>query len=82
MTTFREYPPKITETSLSDKYATKLIGLWNIEGALMGGPFVTYAFLNTEGNRVYYLHGFVFAPGKDKRNYLRQVEAIIRSARY
>ncbi|MCB0754851.1 MAG: DUF4837 family protein [Flavobacteriales bacterium] len=82
MTTFKEYPPKLTETSIASNYASKLIGLWNIEGALMGGPFVSYAFLNAEGTRVYYLHGFVFAPGKDKRNYLRQVEAIIRSARF
>lgn len=82
LTTFMEYPPRLNETSIDSKYASKLTGLWNIEGALMGGPFVTYAFLNPEGNKVYYLHGFVFAPGKDKRNYLRQVEAIIRSARF
>jgi hypothetical protein len=82
LTTFMEYPPRFTETSINSKYASKLTGLWNIEGALMGGPFVTYAFLNSEGNSVYYLHGFVFAPGKNKRNYLRQVEAIIRSAKF
>lgn len=82
LTTFIEYPPRLTETAIANKYASKLTGLWNIEGALMGGPFVTYAFLNQEGNRVYYLHGFVFAPGKNKRNYLRQVEAIIRSAQF
>ena len=82
MTTYVEYPPQLSETSISGSYASKLVGLWNIEGALMGGPFVSYAFLNPEGNRVYYLHGFVFAPGKDKRNYLRQVDAIIRSAKF
>ena len=82
MTTYVEYPPMLSETSISGNYASKLVGLWNIEGALMGGPFVSYAFLNPEGNRVYYLHGFVFAPGKNKRNYLRQVDAIIRSAKF
>lgn len=82
MTTFTEYPPKIDDSSISDKYASKLTGLWNVEGALMGGPYNTYAFLNPAGNRVFYLHGFVFAPGKDKRNYLRQVDAILKSAHF
>ena len=80
MTTFTDYPPRFENNAISGQYAAKLVGLWNVEGALMGGPFNTYAFLNTEGNRVFYLHGFVFAPGKDKRNYLRQVDAILKSA--
>lgn len=82
MTTFVEYPPRISNSSIDNQYASNLVGLWNVEGALMGGPFNTYAFLNPEGNRVFYLHGFVFAPGKDKRNYLRQIDAIIRSAQF
>jgi len=82
MTTYLEYPPKIEDNAINDKYASKLVGLWNVEGALMGGPFVTYAFLNPAGDRVFYLHGFVFAPGKDKRNYLRQVDAILKSAHF
>lgn len=79
MTTYLEYPPLFEETVLADEYASSLKGLWNIEGALMGGPFVTYALLDKPRNRVIYLHGFVFAPGKNKRNYLRQVESIINS---
>lgn len=79
MQTYLEYPPIIKETSLADIYATKLTGLWRVEGALMGGPFVTYALLDESRNRVIYLCGFVFAPGKKKRNYLRQVDAIVGS---
>jgi hypothetical protein len=80
MTTYTEYPPQLSESVISDKYASRLVGLWNVEGALMGGPFVSYAFLDSSGKRVIYLHGFVFAPSKDKRNYLRQVDAILNSA--
>lgn len=82
MTTFMEYPPKVEESTNAGAYASKLVGLWNVEGALMGGPLVSYAFLDPTEKRVYYLHGFVFAPGKNKRNYLRQVEAIIKSAKF
>lgn len=77
MSTYTEYPPKFEATSIFGKYAAKLSGLWHIEGALMGGPFVSYAFLDETGKNVIYLHGFVFAPGKNKRNYLRQVGAIL-----
>ncbi len=82
MRTYMEYPPKIEDASIADQYASKLVGLWNVEGALMGGPFITYAFLNREGNRVIYLHGFVFAPGKQKRNYFRQIDAILKSTKF
>ena len=79
MSTFMEYPPRIKETSISGKYATKLTGLWHIERALMGGPFVSYAFLDPTEKTVFYIHGFVFSPGKKKRNYLRQLDAILNS---
>jgi len=79
MQTYTEYPLIISEATLAEVYATKLTGLWRVEGALMGGPFVTYALLEEDRNRVIYLCGFVFAPGKKKRNYLRQVDAIITS---
>ncbi|MCF8463687.1 MAG: DUF4837 family protein [Flavobacteriales bacterium] len=80
MSTVTEYPPRISETSINGKYASKLVGLWHIEHALMGGPFVSYSMLDASEKNVLHLHGFVFAPGKTKRNYLRQVDAIINSA--
>ena len=79
MSTYIDYPPRLEETSISGVYASKLTGLWNIERALMGGPFVSYAFLDPTEKTVFYVHGFVFAPGKKKRNYLRQVDAILNS---
>tara|TARA_R110002072_G_scaffold91892_1_gene204819 strand:- start:367 stop:1332 length:966 start_codon:yes stop_codon:yes gene_type:complete len=79
MSTYIDYPPRLEETSISGVYASKLTGLWNIERALMGGPFVSYAFLDPTEKTVFYIHGFVFAPGKKKRNYLRQVDAILNS---
>jgi hypothetical protein len=82
LTTYMDYPPVFSEAAIANKYASKLVGLWKVDGALMGGPFVAYAFLNPQEDRVYYLYGFVFAPGQDKRNYMRQVDAIMRSAQF
>lgn len=80
MTIFQEYPPKLEETTVGGKYASKLVGMWNVEGALMGGPFTSYALLDGTEKNVVYLHGFIYAPGKNKRNYIRQLDAIVNSA--
>ncbi|MBI1286971.1 MAG: DUF4837 family protein [Flavobacteriales bacterium] len=80
MSVYTDYPPLFEETSIGGRYASKLTGMWTVEGALMGGPFVSYATLNPTETRVIYLHGFVYAPGKNKRNYMRQVDAILNSA--
>ena len=45
----------------------------------MGGPFISDAFLSADGKNVIVIEGFVYAPKYDKRDYLRQVEAIIYS---
>jgi hypothetical protein len=75
------YPVQYTETELADRYASELRGLWDLEGGIMGGSFVCRALLDERFNRVIYVHTFLFAPGKDKRNYMRQLEAILASTR-
>ncbi len=43
----------------------------------MGGPFISLSTFDKERNRIVTVEGFVYAPKFDKRNYLRQVEAIL-----
>lgn len=82
MSVYTDYPPLFEETAIDGRYASKLVGMWTVEGALMGGPFVGYATLDPTETRVIYLHGFVYAPGKNKRNYVRQVDAILNSVTF
>lgn len=65
-------------------------GLWHMvgpdgEGNIvpygMGGPFVNYTFYDQESGRVYMIDGMVFAPGFDKREFLRQMEVIAHTFR-
>lgn len=65
--------------------AVELRGLWHMVGvhedgttysAGMGGPFLTYAFYDPASDRTYLLDGMVFAPNFEKREFLRQMEAI------
>jgi hypothetical protein len=69
-------------TRKDGNYAAETRGLWRVENDFMGGPFVNLAILDLLQNRVVVLDGYVYAPGKDKRNFLRQVEAMMYSARF
>ena len=67
--------------TLLGKYCGVLRGLWKVEGDMMGGPFVSYARLDKKNNRVVVAEGFVYAPETDKRNYIRRLEASLRTLR-
>ena len=56
-------------------------GLWTLEGGYMGGPFITYAFIDPETSRAVIVTGFVYAPRDDKRELLRQVETLMYTVR-
>jgi len=57
----------------------ELRGLWKVENDFMGGPFLSFVIKDNENNRIIALDGFVYAPQFDKRDYLRQLEAILNS---
>jgi len=54
-------------------------GLWTLEGGFMGGPFISYAYVDTAALKTVVVTGFVYAPKSDKRELLRQVEALMYS---
>lgn len=54
-------------------------GLWEMKNDMMGGPFVSYSQVDTLNNRVIVTEGFVYAPEKKKRLFIRQLEAAIQT---
>lgn len=79
MTTEVEMFPLFNEFMQNGRYFARLRGLWKVQNDFMGGPFVSHTTLDENRNRVVTVEGFVFAPGDRKRNFLRQVEAIIHT---
>jgi hypothetical protein len=47
----------------------------------MGGGFLSYTFVDEELGRLYYIEGFIYCPGKKKRAYIREIEAILKTFR-
>jgi hypothetical protein len=79
MTTYPDIPPIFREINFNDKYAMEARGLWRVQGDFMGGPFVNITFVDENKGRLVMIDGFVYAPKYDKRDYMRQVEALMHS---
>lgn len=71
--------PVSRPVNFNGRYAVETRGLWQVEHDFMGGPFVNYVFLDEQKNQIVMIDGFVYAPGKSKRDLLLQMEAIAYS---
>lgn len=78
-------PLETENINFLDRFGYETRGLWHMIGEDengnvvpygMGGPFLNYAFYDQTQGRLYMIDGMVFAPGFDKREFLRQLEVI------
>lgn len=83
MTTEREaVRPIVQELELNGQYVMQINGLWRVEGDYMGGAFVSYSFYDEKRNRVVTVEGNVFAPQFNKRDYIRELQAVISTIKF
>lgn len=57
----------------------ELRGLWASVRDKMGGPFYSFTMHSSDKTSCITVDGFVYAPQEQKRDYIREVEAIIKS---
>ena len=80
MSTDPIYTPSSQQISIRGKQILETRGLWEIKGQFMAGPFLNYRFeSNTNQDEYIMLDGFVYSPGSSKREYVFELEAIMRS---
>jgi hypothetical protein len=85
MVTERRIPACFSLLKYHDCYASELRTLWRMDGHPgyhLGGPFVSLSILDPAEPRIITVEGSVVAAGEDKRNYMRQLEAIAYSLRF
>ncbi|MEK9619404.1 MAG: DUF4837 family protein [Flavobacteriales bacterium] len=72
---------KTMDTSfyINDKYVKQIKGCWRMENDKMGGPFLSYSWLNSKKTKIITAQGYLYAPNFEKSKYLRELEAIIVS---
>jgi hypothetical protein len=75
------YAPSMFKTIIDNKPAYEVRGLWEMKGFTMAGPFITYAIEDKVNNRYLVADGYVYAPSLEKRDYIFELESIIKSVK-
>lgn len=76
------FPPAVYTKKFKGNYSTEIRSLWDVHGYAMGGPFISYTFVDTLANRMIVLDGYIKAPGKEKRDLMLHIEAIFSSFQF
>lgn len=79
MITEAAYSPYIFDLKLSDRKAYEVRGKWEVFGDFMAGPFLNYTLIDTQNNRLVVVEGFTYAPAVDKRDYMFELEAVLKT---
>ncbi|WP_339835505.1 DUF4837 family protein [uncultured Maribacter sp.] len=82
MITEKAFSPYVFPAEVSGKKAAEVRGIWEMSAYPMAGPFLTYIINDKENNRKLIIEGFVFAPATKKRDYMFELEAIIKSVQF
>lgn len=73
------YAPALFNTIIDNKPAYEVRGLWEMKGYTMAGPFITYAIEDKVNKRYLIADGYVYAPSLNKREYVFELESMIKS---
>lgn len=75
------YSPYFSKTTLAGNKAYETKGTWQMKNDFMSGPFINYAIFDKAHRRILVLEGFCYAPSKEKRDLMFELESIIKSIR-
>lgn len=73
------FTPMFFKEIVDNKPTMVTKGTWDVDGATMAGPFINYAIEDKINNRYVILEGFTYAPSVKKRDFMFELEAIIKS---
>ncbi len=74
-----KYTPTRVETKLANLKTYETRGNWYMTDDFMAGPFVNYTLVDKKNNRLIVVEGLVYAPNIKKRDYMFELEAIIKT---
>ena len=78
MSTDLIYTPNTQQINVGGKQVFETRGLWEIEDQFMAGPFLNFQ-IKLGDDDFLMLDGVVYSPGSTKREYIFELEAIMRS---
>lgn len=82
MVTENSYTPYFTAVKLDGRDALETRGNWELNNDFMSGPFLNYCIHDVRRKRYIVLEGFCYAPSREKRDLMFELEAILKSVRF
>lgn len=82
MITEKAFSPYVFPAEVSGRKAAEVRGIWEMSEYPMAGPFITYIINDEPNNRKLVLEGFTFAPATAKRDYMFELEAILKTLKF
>jgi len=79
MITEEAYTPHVFQVELDGKKAFEARGKWEVKGVYMAGPFLSYTVVDKAHNRLVVVEGLTYAPSINKRDYMFELEAILKT---
>jgi len=79
MITEEGYAPYFSKIKLDGKETYETKGTWELKNNFMAGPFINYAIVDKEHDRILVLEGFCYSPSRKKRDLMHELESIIKS---
>ncbi len=76
------FVPILNRTLLIEKDLWQTKGVWEMENDFMSGPFVNYCIFDRVKDRIVVLEGFCYAPSKEKRDLMFELECIMKSLEF
>ncbi len=79
MGTEKAFAPYVFPAEVAGMKAVEVRGIWEVVNYPMAGPFLTYIINDEARNRKLVVEGFTFAPATNKRDYMFELEAILKT---
>lgn len=68
--------------NFSQNFARECRGLWKMDGAFMGGSFISLSIPHFQKGRIVHVLGFVYAPKFNKREFVKELESMVYSVQF
>lgn len=82
MTTENSYAPYFATVKLDGHTALETRGNWELNNDFMSGPFLNYCIYDPDRARYLVIEGFCYAPSREKRDLMFELEAMLKSVRF
>lgn len=82
MITEPAFSPYFSKTKIFNRETFETKGNWELLHESMNGPFINYAIIDKPNNRILIVEGFCYAPSKQKRDLMFELESIIKSIQF